>query len=390
MNHIFQEKSVVKELPTGDELTLVRHQIQGSEDGPVVYIQANVHGAEIQGNGVIYHLLRYFEKNRFHGTIHFVPQANPIGINQKMGAYTYGRFNPSTGENYNRAFVALDQLKKSFSENSYQQFAEQNKKSDWPLLKEIFKRFYRQALIDYRDHESQNYGLSENRRMALQLQIWAASADIVLDLHTGPDACDYLYVPEFFWEDAQYFLSPVNLIFDGIFAGAADEATLLPWVLLQKAMRAAGKEVPLDFQSFTVELGSEEKLDLDRAEKQAEKILHYLWRKGVVLERPDISVDQKRFRGDLKNFKTYFSPRGGVVDFQVKSGGYVKEGQRLAQFLSFKNMDEQQHANPRIDEVRALKAGVVVNRYPSSNVPQGHQLIQFLEDVEVCPPLTIG
>ena len=58
-----REDIKVRQLISGQDLEVPVFRFQGEGKGPDVYIQANIHGAEIQGNAAIYELLKYFQKN---------------------------------------------------------------------------------------------------------------------------------------------------------------------------------------------------------------------------------------------------------------------------------------------------------------------------------------
>jgi predicted deacylase len=57
MNEIKKEAMHVGEMASGAALTVPVYRIKGHCDAPSVYIQANMHGAEVQGNAVIFQLL---------------------------------------------------------------------------------------------------------------------------------------------------------------------------------------------------------------------------------------------------------------------------------------------------------------------------------------------
>ena len=78
MKKIDNLKVPIKELPGGHTLNLNVYRLKGDSPGPHVHIQSNVHGAELQGNVVIFHLINYFLNNSFKGTITFIPHANPM------------------------------------------------------------------------------------------------------------------------------------------------------------------------------------------------------------------------------------------------------------------------------------------------------------------------
>ena len=58
MNVFTKEIMSVGEMASGAKLTVPVYALKSEENtGPNVYIQANMHGAEVQGNAVIFQLL---------------------------------------------------------------------------------------------------------------------------------------------------------------------------------------------------------------------------------------------------------------------------------------------------------------------------------------------
>ena len=76
MNVICKEVMHVGEMASGAALTVPVYRIKGNEQGPDVYIQANMHGAEVQGNAVIFQLLEQLKTLELNGSITLVPYAN--------------------------------------------------------------------------------------------------------------------------------------------------------------------------------------------------------------------------------------------------------------------------------------------------------------------------
>ena len=67
--HISQENIVVGEVANGLPLTIPVYRLKGDGTGPSVYIQANMHGAEVQGNAVIFQLLEQLKHLNLNGDI---------------------------------------------------------------------------------------------------------------------------------------------------------------------------------------------------------------------------------------------------------------------------------------------------------------------------------
>src|SRR5690606_8891562 len=105
---------------------------------------------------------------------------------------TQGRFNSVTGNNWNRNYTDL------CHELAIKDFVANHSETAWPKLKQAFKQHLFEAcnrVLTSLGHE--HIHISENRKLNLLLQKIASSADIVLDLHTGPKACRYLYSAEY-------------------------------------------------------------------------------------------------------------------------------------------------------------------------------------------------
>lgn len=315
------------EMASGAALTVPVYRLQSGRSGPKVYIQANMHGAEVQGNAVIYQLLELLRAIEFNGEITLVPYANPVGCNHKNGEYTLGRFDPITGVNWNRMY--------HFDASGINEFAERHLNS---TIDDIVSGFTEQMLANITKKLEHNiYGLTTGQRIAYQLQKMAHTADIVLDLHTGPISSKHLYCPEYAKESASYFNIPHTLLIPNVFDGAMDEATFCPWWTLTECFAALGRDVVFDKESFTVELGSQEQIDLDLAHIDARSILCYLAHKGVVSRDQFQPDDMQRYACYLKDYKAFYSPMGGMVDYLAKFGEPLAPGQPLARILRMDN-----------------------------------------------------
>ena len=77
-------------------------------NGPKAYIQASLHADELPGMLVAHHLRAKLDAleaaGRLKGEIVLVPMANPIGLSQFLLHNQQGRFETTTGENFNRHY----------------------------------------------------------------------------------------------------------------------------------------------------------------------------------------------------------------------------------------------------------------------------------------------
>lgn len=360
LNQLVKKQLTVGEMASGVSLTVPVYQFHGEGSGPNVYIQANIHGAEVQGNAVIYQLLEELKNQKLYGNITLVPYANPIGCNHKNGEYTLGRFDPVTGVNWNRMY--------HFDDSKISAFAQQHIDAPIEEIKAAFERMLHQQIADKLDHNI--YGLTTGQRIAYQLQQMAHHADLVLDLHTGPISSKHLYCPEYAKESASYFNIPHTILIPNEFGGAMDEATFCPWWSLQQAFSELGRRVCFDKESFTVEFGSQEMIDLDLALTDAKSILSYLSFKKVVDEEAYKPDDMTRYACLLKDYKSYYSPMGGMVDYLATFGEELSEGEPLARILRMENYGD----GDALHYLSLNEPVIPILHFASASVNQGTEL----------------
>ncbi len=366
MNKISKEVMHVGEMASGAQLTVPVYRIKGNDpSAPSVYIQANMHGAEVQGNAVIFQLLEILKDSQVYGDITLVPYANPVGCNHKNGEYTLGRFDPITGVNWNRMYY--------FDESFIPAFVEQYKNETSSVIQSAFKKQLVQS-ID-KKLENSDFGLTTGQRIAYQLQRLAHQADIVLDLHTGPISSKHLYCPEYAQSSASYFNIPHTILIPNVFSGALDEATFCSWWTLQEVLNYVGNDFSISSaecvkESFTVELGSQEQIDLAEAYQDALSILTYLQHKNVIEEKQLKPEELTRYACYLKDYKAFYSPMGGMVDYLAEFGKPLVAGEPLAQILRMDNYGDGEPLHQITLEYDVLP----ILHFASASVNQGTEL----------------
>lgn len=371
MNEIKKEIMHVGEMASGAALTVPVYRLKGDPDAPSVYIQANMHGAEVQGNAVIFQLLELLRNTEINGDITLVPYANPVGCNHKNGEYTLGRFDPITGVNWNRMY--------HFDEDIIKPFVRECIGKDDKSIEVNFKKLMIESIEEKLDHNI--YGLTTGQRIAYQLQRLAHQADYVLDLHTGPISSKHLYCPEYAQESAQYFDIPHTLLIPNEFDGALDESTFCPWWKLQEAFAELGIEfsissTSINKESFTVELGSQEQIDLDVALEDAKSIMNYLQHKKVINTTQYQPKTMMRYGCYLKHYKAFYSPMGGMVDYLAEFGKPLAAGQPLARIL---RMDNYGDGDP-LHYISLDKEVIPILHFASASVNQGTELYKVFTE----------
>lgn len=376
MSFSFRRRDIpLKELVQGDFLSLTAFDFLSGKPGPHVYVQASVHGAEVQGNLVIWELMKYFSEHPFNGSLTFLPSSNPSGMNQKNGTSTAGRFHPVTGDNWNRVFENIH--------FDYDDFSQRHFTKEWSEIKNHFKQELLQAL-NRRQNELRERGISEQKNWALTLQKEASQADIVLDLHTGPISTSYIYSAQGLLHKSLDLNFSHYISIPHEFAGAMDEASFMPWFKLQAALKKFNRQAPEDVEVYTLELGSEDVLNSDRSKRYTLSILHYLKKRGVVTtELPAQEIATKHYKCLLENYRTYYASHGGLVEYLKAPGELVLKGETLATFLNFKNIHQANELEAAKIAFKSPQDALIINRCPSANVTQGMELFFVMEKFEL-------
>ena len=375
------EKSyiAVAQNASGRNLNVPIYRVSDGLPGPKVYIQSSIHGAEVQGNVVIYHLLQALRSAQIAGEIVLVPNCNPVGTNIKAGEYTLGRFDPVNGTNWNRGYYYDESKVAAFAKSLEVDGAlikrdlatnpdALNKRQQ--VIKSQFHAHWKQAIDE---KLAQPWGLGLAQQLNLRLQQLAFDADLVLDLHNGPVSTRHIYIPEYAKEAASDFSIPHCIFIPRVFAGALDEACFCPWWTLQEELkRSTGYEFDFGVQAFTLEMGSQEVIDFDEGSKDAAGILGFLAKRGVIINHDNEygPADMQRQGVYLSDYKTLFTDFGGMVEYCKKPGDMVKKGDTLAKVL---NIDDLDNANA-VHNIKAPCDLIPMLHFPSASVLSGTQL----------------
>src|ERR1700730_8423574 len=75
---------VLRTNATGHDLTAPVFYCHGRNERPLAYLQAKVHGGELQGNAALLALFDTLERDPPRGSLVLVPRVNPIAANQQV------------------------------------------------------------------------------------------------------------------------------------------------------------------------------------------------------------------------------------------------------------------------------------------------------------------
>lgn len=358
---ISKSHMVVAQNASGRNMNVPIYRITGSKPGPTVYIQSSIHGAEVQGNVVIYQLIQYLKQLDVCGEIILVPNCNPVGTNIKAGEYTLGRFDPVNGTNWNRGYYYDEQKVHEFA-------ATVSAQESLSSVKQRFRAFWRQAI---NEKLSSEWGLGLAQQLNLKLQLLAVDADIVLDLHNGPVSTRHVYLPEYAADAAKLLNIPHTILIPNQFAGALDEATFCPWWTLQSLISAQRQEaVSCNVEAMTLEMGSQEVIAFEEGKQDAQSILSYLGKRGIINDCPYEPLAMHRVGVYLKDYRTLYTQWGGMVEYVARPGDKISAGEPLARVL---NIDELDNADATFT-VTAPCDMIPILHFPSASVLSGTQL----------------
>jgi len=279
-----RKEIVLRTNATGHRLTAPVFFCHGRNDRPLAYLQANVHGGELQGNAAILALFDLLEKDPPRGSLVLVPRVNPVGANQQWGDYVAGVYDLLTGANFNRGYIYLTGPSRAAAAPyvDVDAFAAVHRDATLSEIKDGFREALKAALVAIRD-SSATWGLDGRVEFALAIQDLAVEADVVMDLHTGDRTPRYLYAPEGATAATRAFGIPFVLEVPHRFAGALDEASFVPWNDLSEAFKRLGRtDVRRSVDGFTVELGSMNAFSMAQGAEDAKRIASALRYYGVL------------------------------------------------------------------------------------------------------------
>jgi predicted deacylase len=293
--------------------------------GQKAYIQASLHADELPGMLTAYHLRQQLDAldaaGQISGEIVLVPMANPIGLSQHLLHMHVGRFEQTTGENFNRHYP--DQIANVAA-------AVASKLGADPAINVATLRRALKAAVLASPVETE---LQSQRRTLMGL---SCDADIVLDLHCDAQALMHLYTETPCWPDceplARFLHSRVTLLAQDSGDNPFDEACSQVWWKWDQHF--GGRfPIPQACLSATVELRGAASSCVTSAAADARNIIDFLrWRGLIAGDKPalpDAVGDARPLAGSMP----IKSPVAGVLTFLKEVGAEVKAGDVLAHVI---------------------------------------------------------
>ena len=308
---------------TAYQLTSFHFGLAGS--GKKVYIQAALHADEVPGMLVSQflrsELLALEAAGKLRGEIVLVPAANPIGLAQAIIGAPFGRFDLSTGTNFNRAYkhVAGD-LKKSLAGRLG---------ADASANVALVREHARTSVASWRP-------ATDAESLKKILLGMAIDADIVLDLHCDNEAVLHMYTGTPLAEAAMPLAALLGsrALLLALEAGEEpfDEACSRLWWDLAAHFGPA-TPLPAACLSVTVELRGEMDVNYRDAEHDARALLAFLAHAGVS-DQPCPPLPAARCAPTpLEGVEPLAAPHAGVLVFLKALGDTVAAGEAIADLV---------------------------------------------------------
>ena len=362
------ENIVLRQMASGDRLSLQVYKFISARPGKKVYIQSNLHGAEIAGNAVIHQLIEFLltiSDPNLSGEIWLVPVCNPIGTNERSHHFSPGRYCVYEAKDWNRIFWDYEK-----EADDLVAFTKSQLQIELEVVRQNYLTIIKQKFAEVSEKINSHSGVPYTQIFSSKLQNLSLDADYLIDLHTSTNqALDYLYYFRNREESAKSFLLDFGIILDKYDGDAFDEAFIKPWLALEACFKELGREIKFDVEAWTLELGAGMQINPDSVAKGVRGVKNYLVQKGV-LQVPDFSDDTKThqmtFASSSKR-KKYYAIAGGMIQSRIKLGSSVKAGENLYQILSF----NKEGKLPSIIDVCAQEDGLVYDVATNQAVNQG-------------------
>ncbi|MBA4177433.1 MAG: deacylase [Leptothrix sp. (in: Bacteria)] len=313
--------------------------------GPKAMIQAALHADEVPAMLVAQALRERLcaldAAGQLLGEVVLVPCANPLGLAQQVLGQHVGRFDLRDGVNFNRQVPDVSATVSAAVQGRLGDDAAANV----ACMRDELRRATAALSADHPVDD-----------LKLQLLRLAIDADIVLDLHCDAEATLHLYglTPQAGLCAELGALLGAEAILLATESGDSpfDEACSRPWFVVQQAHPA--HPVPLACFSTTVELRGAADTSHALAAQDADALVEFLRRRGVVAGVPAPLPAARCQPTPLAASEPVRAPGCGVIVFQQALGAQVEAGAVVADLVDLET--GQRHS------LRALSSGVLYAR----------------------------
>lgn len=349
----------------GAPRSLVVHRYGQSGARPKAYLQGSLHADEIPAMLVLHHLTRLLDDadraGRVRGEIVVVPMANPIGATQVVNLAHVGRYELAGGGNFNRNWPDLfdglpDQVRHRLGADPATNVAT-----------------IRDALVASLARRTAGNELTSLR---LALARLAVDADIVLDCHCDSESLLHLYLIPAHWPAAADLSAEVasraTLLSEASGGNSFDETFSTPWTRMADLF--PDKSIPAACLAATVEYRGQGDVGDEWAEPDAQALLRFLQRRGLVAGDPGPLpaplCDGTRFDA----CDVVHAPAAGIVSYKHDIGAQLTAGTVIAEIVDPTAEDPLKARTP----VATVTDGLLLSRRADKWVRPGDSLAKVV------------
>ena len=358
---------------TARSLTVLRYGAAGAR--PKAYLHASLHADETPPMLVAHHLAALLDtearEGRIAGEIVLVPVANPIGLDQTVAGTHVGRYELAGGGNFNRGFPDLTDAVAARLASALGSDETAN------------ARAVRTALAATMEAIEPQGPLAHMRHALMRL---AVDADIVLDLHCDAESLPHLHIATANWpagaDLAAELGSRAQLVSVDPGGSAFEDTMSGHWRKLRERFGAA-HPIPQGCFASTVELRGRADVDDNLARADAEALLRFLMRRGVVRGEPGPLPSAAGDGVPFEAVDMVRAPVAGIVAYRHSLGDVVKKGAVIAEIVDPMAEDARVARTP----VMTRTDGFILTRRDDKLVRPG-QVIAKVVGREVLPGRT--
>lgn len=321
------QQQALPAMTSGTSRELHSFHFGACRSGKKVYIQSSLHADEIPGMLVAHYLRQQLTalESEIAGEIILVPVANPIGLAQDVQGSAFGRFDLSTGVNFNRGYRYLTpELIPAVADKLG---------SDPSANTEIIRQAARDALQQWQPQ-------AEVEFQKKYLQSMAIDADIVLDLHCDNQAVMHLYAGTPLADATMPLAAQLGahaLLVTTLSGGdPMDENCSRHWWELA-AHFGATKPIPTACLSITVELRGETEVSHELAQADANGIIAFLQQAGHIAGEARPQPEAICEPTPLEGVDPITAPHAGVLVFTKALGQMVEAGESIGDVIDVIN-----------------------------------------------------
>ncbi|WP_341525922.1 succinylglutamate desuccinylase/aspartoacylase family protein [Nostoc sp. UHCC 0302] len=363
------ETIALRQMASGDRLYLQVYKFIGAQPGKKVYIQSNLHGAEIVGNAVIHQLIEFLltlNATSLVGEIWLVPVCNPMGTNERAHHFSPGRYCVYEAKDWNRIFWDYEK-----EADDLVAFTKSQLHIDLEVVRQSYLTTIKQQFAKILEKINSSVGVPYTELFRYKLQSLSLDADYLIDLHSSTNqALNYLFYFRNREDSAKYFLFNDGILLDKYDGDAFDEAFIKPWLALEACFQELGRDIRFDVEAWTLELGAGMQINPDSVAKGVWGVKNYLAQKGV-LQISGFPVEETKSHkmkfSSRSKITKYYAIAGGMIQSRIELGSSVKAGDRIYQILSF-NKESQL---PSVIDVCAQQHGLVYDVSTNHAVNEG-------------------